>query len=276
MILIADGTMAAHGGQGQGQRGMLCGAPGKKVFVILLTVLLAGTASAAEGLQPPCGIPPTPPYPVVSNVPVVLTETQSHWRPPSCVGWQGSPPTHVVAVAGRIREPGGVAVLLARFGAFSSLAGVRYWSETEQSWQTLITVAYSVVDAAGTTRRGDFRPEEMLPGVALYSAERDNRSSQNVIYRMQVLERAQDRIVVSITNVSPVSRYLVTLFAPGELQTTYFLDRLGPDDWGYYALSGATTGFLTGGHPASWINRAIAFYRHFAGIPTDLEPPAAR
>jgi hypothetical protein len=166
--------------------------------------------------------------------------------------------------------------LLARFGAISSLTGVRYWSETEQSWQTLIMVAYSVVDAAGTARRGDFRPEEMLPDVALYSVERDNRSSRNVIYRMQVLERAQDRVVVSIANVSPVSRYLVTLFAPGELQTTYFLDRLGADDWGYYALSGATTGLLTGGHPASWINRAIAFYRHFAGIPTELEPPAAR
>ena len=42
------------------------------------------------------------------------------------------------------------------------------------------------------------------------------------------------------------------------------------------AFSGAATGLLTGGHPASWINRAIAFYRHFAGIPTDVEPPAVR
>ena len=28
--------------------------------------------------------------------------------------------------------------------------------------------------------------------------------------------------------------------------------------------------------PASSINRAVAFYRHFVGIPTDQEPPAAR
>jgi len=27
---------------------------------------------------------------------------------------------------------------------------------------------------------------------------------------------------------------------------------------------------------ASYINRAVAFYRHIAGIPSDQEPPAAR
>ena len=82
--------------------------------------------------------------------------------------------------------------------------------------------------------------------------------------------------MVSVVNASPVRTLLVTLFAPGALQTTYFLDRLGPDEWGYFGLWGITTGLLTGGHTASSINRAMALYRHFAGIPTDQEPPAAR
>ena len=101
-------------------------------------------------------------------------------------------------------------------------------------------------------RLGDFRSEELPPGIPFYSAERDGRSA------------------------SPMRTSLVTLFRPGELQTTYFLDWLGQDDWGYFGLWGVTTGLLTGGHPASVINRAVALCRHFAGIPTDQEPPAAR
>ena len=91
-----------------------------------------------------------------------------------------------------------------------------------------------------------------------------------------MLARAADRIALTIVNESPVRASLVTLFGPGELQTTYFLDRLGPDEWGFYGFWGLTTGLLTSGHTASAINRAVAIYRHFVGIPTDKEPPAAR
>jgi hypothetical protein len=93
---------------------------------------------------------------------------------------------------------------------------------------------------------------------------------------MRVIVRTPDHVAVSVGNASPVRASLVTLFRPGELQATYFLDRLGPDDWGYFGLWGVTTGLLTSGHAASWINRAVALYRHFVGIGTDQEPPAAR
>jgi hypothetical protein len=33
---------------------------------------------------------------------------------------------------------------------------------------------------------------------------------------------------------------------------------------------------LSTGGEAPYINRAVAFFRHIAGIPTDQEPPAAR
>jgi hypothetical protein len=245
-------------------------------IVPALAVLLAGTADAAEWPRPPCGGAPVPAYPAAIGSPIVQSQTVAGWAPPSCLGWDGRAPTLLVAIAGRLHEPGRVDALLARFGAISELRGVRYWSVTDQAWRTLIHDALAVTDTTGVHRRGDFRPDELQPGVPLYSAERDGRSSGAVIYRIRVIERTPDRVVVSVVNASPVRVSLVTLFAPGELQTSYFLDRLGPDEWGFFGLWGVTTGLLTGGHAASSINRAVALYRHFAGIPSDQEPPAAK
>jgi hypothetical protein len=245
-------------------------------IIILLSVLLVRTADAADGTRPPCGGPPLPAYQAATGAPTVQSQTVTGWAPAPCLGWDGPAPTLLVAITGRLREPDGAGAVLARFGAVSRFKGVRYWSVTDQAWQTLIHEAFAVTDASGTNRREDFTPEELRPGVSLYSAERDGRSSGFVIYRMRVIERNPDRIVVSVVNASSVRTLLVTLFAPGELQTTYFLDRLGPNEWGYFGLWGITTGLLTGGHTASSINRAMALYRHFAGIPTDQEPPAAR
>jgi hypothetical protein len=41
-------------------------------------------------------------------------------------------------------------------------------------------------------------------------------------------------------------------------------------------MGGVATGLLRGGHSAPSINRAVAFYRDFVGIPSDQEPPAAK
>jgi hypothetical protein len=206
----------------------------------------------------------------------VQSQSVTGWTPPICLGWIGAAPTLLVAIAGRIHEPGGADALLARFGAVAQTRGVRYWSVTDKAWRTLIQDAFAVTDATGTRSRGDFRPEELQPGIPLHLAQNDTRSSGFVIYRMTVIARTASRVVVTVVNVSPVRTSLVTLFRPGELQATYFLDRLGPDEWGYFGLWGITTGVLTGGHAASSINRAVALYRNFAGIPSDAEPPAAR
>ena len=245
-------------------------------MVVLLIGLLAGTARAAEGPRPPCGDAPVPAYPAAIGAPVVQSQTVTAWRPPVCLGWDGAAPTQLIAIAGRLHETGGSTALLARLGAISRRRGIRYWSVTDQAWQPLITEAFAVTDSTGRTRRGDFQPDEMQPDVPLYSAERDSRSSGILIDRMRMIIRSPDRVVVSISNAAPVRAFILTLFAPGDLQTTYFLNRLGPDEWGFYGLWGITTGALTGGHAASLVNRAMAAYRHFAGIPTDQEPPAVR
>lgn len=249
---------------------------GNKLFVFLLTMLLAATSAAAEGPRPPCGNSPLPAYPPSSGPPVVLSETVTSWVPPACLGWDGRAPGLLVVIVGRMRETGGATALLTRFGSVSQLRGVRYWSVTDRGWRTLITDAFAVSDAVGRRRRNDFRAEEMLPGIPLYMSEGDSRSSGPVIYRMRILSHTAGRVVVSVSNASSMRASMITLFAPGELQTTYFLDQLAPDDWGYYAISGATTGLLTGGHVASFVNRAVGFYRYFVGIPTDQDPPVAR
>ena len=244
-------------------------------ILILLACLVAGSAGGTEALRPPCGAPQVPDYPVAIGAPVVQSETVTGWGPPACLGWGAAAPTLLVAITGRLYEAGGATALLAQFGAISRLRGMRYWSVTDQTWQTLIIDAFAATHPNGQSRRGDFRPEEMALGVSLYAAQRDGRAADAVIYRMKVIERSADRVVVSVENASPVQVFKITLFAPGALRTTYFLDRLGPNEWGFYGLWGVTTGLLTSGHTASSINRAMALYRHFAGIPYDQEPPAA-
>jgi hypothetical protein len=71
--------------------------------------------------------------------------------------------------------------------------------------------------------------------------------------------------------------YMFSLYQPGELQSSFFIDRLAPDIWGFYSLSRSvnTPGLLPGDPGRSSANRAIAFYRHFIGEQTDHDPPAA-
>jgi hypothetical protein len=130
-------------------------------IIALLMVLLLGAADAVESPRPPCGGSPVPVYPAAVGVPAVQSQTVTGWAPPTCLGWDGPAPTLLVAIAGRLHEPGGADALLARFGAVSRATGVRYWSVTEQAWQTLIRDAFAVTDAAGTNRRGDFGLEEL-------------------------------------------------------------------------------------------------------------------
>jgi hypothetical protein len=55
------------------------------------------------------------------------------------------------------------------------------------------------------------------------------------------------------------------------------VEQRGPGLWGYYSLSrtGKNASRLVGGHDGSYVNRAVAFYRHFIGVPGDRDPPAA-
>jgi hypothetical protein len=62
------------------------------------------------------------------------------------------------------------------------------------------------------------------------------------------------------------------------MQSIYFLDRESDAVLRYYSIwrIGKGANRLIARNDSSAINRAVAFYRHLVGIPSDHEPPAAR
>ena len=233
------------------------------------------------GPQPPCPGETRPTYPELDQAPVVHfwgdSDFGSDWRPPVCIGWTEAGFSSLVAVAGRFRHTSEVEGLLRRVAAVSELSGIRYWSTTRQRWQALIVSAYAVTAPAQGQRRRDFSLDEMKKGKAYYFEQEDNLSGA-AVYRLQIAEVSAGRLVFTIENVTPLRRFHITLFSPGEVQSVYFLDRETDGVWRYYSLvrTGRNSSRLAAGHEASSTNRAVAFYRFLVGIPTDLEPPMAR
>jgi hypothetical protein len=198
------------------------------------------------------------------------------WRPPACLGWSAPGFTTLVSTVARFHDSGGADELLRRIGAISGLTGIRYWSTTHQRWQRLIVSASALSGPEGGGRQ-DFARAELAPGSVLFFQQSDSLSGK-ATYRMRVVSAAPDRLIFETENVTALRYLLVPLFPPHELQAIYFLERESPDIWRFYSITrtGKDSSGLAAGHDASAINRAVAFFRHFAGIPTDREPPAAR
>jgi hypothetical protein len=250
-------------------------------FVLLAMFLCQPHGYAQAGPQPPCGKEPVPPYPGLDDSVVAKAWSKSEaggdWRPPACTGWVAVGFTTLVSTAARFRHTPEAEDLLRHIGAISELAGTRYWSTTHKQWQTLIVNAYALTGDAPGRRREDFTPEEMKEGKVLYFEQDDNLSGK-AIYRMHIAEASANRIVFDVENVSTIHYLFITLFHPGEIQSAYFLDRESRDVWRYYSIvrTGTNANSLFAGNESSAVNRAVAFYRHLVGIPTDQEPPAAR
>jgi hypothetical protein len=184
----------------------------------------------------------------------------------------------LVGLAGTFRYDGEIDGLLARIGAISSKKGVRYWSTTEKNWQMLVTDAFALSGPDASLRRADFKPAELAKGQAIHYAQSDNRSAGTCVYRERVLAADRERVLIETENLTPIKKMMVTLYAPGDLQTLYIIERRSPGQWNFFSLTRTrmASSLLPTGSEASYINRSVAFYRHVAGIPTDLEPPGAR
>lgn len=252
------------------------------ILLAVFAVLLLGEDSnyGDSGPVPPCGSTTAPPYPDINTAPTVKvwnrSNLTSNWTPPACTGWITPGFTTLVVTAARFHHGSGVESLLRRIGAISELVGVRYWSITHKRWQTLITEAYALSGPTGGRRSKDFSPEEVTEDRFLYYRQTDNLSGK-AICRLHIQSVSPDRLVFETENISTVRYFLLPIFRPGEMQSIYFLERESPDIWRYYSIArtGANASRLTVGHAASSINRAIAFYRYLAAIPTDQEPPAS-
>jgi hypothetical protein len=250
-------------------------------FVFTAMLLCQAHGYAQSGPQPPCGKETVPPYPGLDHSPIVKFWSESDfghdWRPPACASWAEVGFSTLITTVARFRYTSGAEGLLRHIGAASKLAGMRYWSTTHKQWQTLIVNAHALTGPQPSHLRPDFTPDEMKEGKVLYFERVDNLSG-TAIYRMHIAEASADRIVYDVENISIVRRFFVTFFHPGEMQSIYFLDRESDNVWRYYSIArtGRNASRLATGHESSWINRAVAFYRSLAGIPTDQEPPAAR
>jgi hypothetical protein len=250
-------------------------------LIVIAAILCGEDSSRADPLpQPPCGRETFPSYPDLENSPAVRSwdraESGRDWTPPPCTGWTDSGFTTLVVVVGRFRHASGTEGLLRRIGAISGHTGIRYWSTTHKRWQTLITNSHALSDATGDRRREDFSPGEMAEGKRLYFEQEDNLSGK-AIFRMRIRSASPDRLVYDTENTETIRYLLLPMFRPGGMQTITFLDREPQDVWRYYSITrtGRNANPLTAGNKASSVNRAVAFYRYLAGIPTDKEPPAS-
>ena len=246
-------------------------------------VLLAWGAlpiASPVDLRPPCGSSPIPRYPDPDSPPAIVAESGAGlgtWIPPACTGWIAPGAKVLVGLAASFRDDRNVEDLAARLGAVSRLRQLQYWSVTDKAWRPLVTDAAAVYGPDDRRRREDFTAAEMTEGKDLYFVQHDSRSTGEVLYRMRVLEKSGGRLVVNVENASPVRFLALALFGVNDLQTVTFVERSGPGLWGYYSLSRSakTASWFASGHQDSYVNRAVALYRHFVGIPTDEEPPAA-
>jgi hypothetical protein len=252
------------------------------MFAVAAALSFPVVASAAP--QPPCeSAVASPAFPPPGAAPAVATYHAADlagWQPAPCTGWNAATADRsklVVAVAGSFRFDGPIDRLLARIAAVSTLRNVQYWSTTDSEWRPLAYDASALSGPEAKSRRTDFTATELSSGASLYYWENDTRSGE-VVMRLTVRARSADMAVVTTENVTPIRRFLVTLFPPGTLQTVLVIRRVSPKVWGAWLLSRTSdqSSMLAGGHEASYVNRAVALYRQIAAIPTNQEPPAMR
>jgi hypothetical protein len=242
---------------------------------VLITCALAGPVLADPRPEPfpSCAAPLWPSSAVAGSPPSVAawtrTELPHEWTLQPCVGWGLQQFTAFAAVVGTFQAAGMDAVL-SRIGAISTYKGMHYWSVTDNRLEPLIKSAFAVEGSPPNNMRSDYTPAEIQVGRDLFFTEQDNRSSDPVLYRMKVIERSPDRIVVDIANANKVRRFLLTLFEPGDLHTALFISVTPDGIWTCYALSGFRPTTLTGllDNHKSQVNRLLALYGHIAELDT--------
>ena len=252
---------------------------------LLLGWMLAGVAAAASpdhsvvAGDSVCEISVQPQYAALDSPPIAqVSRTTGDAAGPVGAGCFAKSDSVAlwVTVAGVIRTSDSWSNYLRRFGAITQLLGAQYWSTTEQKWRPLVSSAYAVGAENSTQPRADYSPAELATGVDRYYRITDTRSGRDVTYRIRLRVSQPGRMVVETTNVEPIKKWGITVYAADGLHTVYFLNERSPGVWAYYSITRVLPGsFLAEGHEKSYINRAVALYRHYVSLPTNAEPPSA-
>lgn len=246
-----------------------------RVVTPLAFALVAPGASAANA-EPviPCGGDAMAAQSPVPPLPRVEAWTNLAWHPPPCIPWNAGSYRFVAIITGPLRLADS-SEFLARLGAISTTAGMRYWSESDGKWRVLVEQATALAGQDGEAR-GDFTKDEMRVGATLYFRDKDNRATTPVTYRMQVLKAADDEVIVESTNVSPVVALGFTFIPPGSFRLAH-IARRGPDNqWTLRLVSAADAraSWMIAFGKDSYVNRAMAVFAHVSGMPADTRARA--
>jgi hypothetical protein len=244
-----------------------------------LATLLPATGHA-NGPEPPCAGAPVPAYGAIDGPPAFglwsHTElSRAGWRPPACLGWQGDSRL-VAALAARFHSPLSLGGLAERLTAISHHPDIRFWAVTRREWRPLVERSWTVNGPDARTQRPDPTAAELAAGQDFYYAE-DAEIGGRAVWRLHVLERNGEHIMLISENLTPIRVAFVTIFEPHSLQVATVLQRAGNNVWDLYEITraGAESSSFVSGYGSSYLNRLDAMRRHLAGLPTDRDPPVA-
>jgi hypothetical protein len=229
---------------------------------------------------PACLSSGAPPVFAPLNAPPIAqaTRVRDGGAPPagaSCFGKADSAATWIT-VASIVQTSNSQNAFIERLGSISALLAVQYWSTTDQKWRPMVSSASAVASSNSRQPRADYSLAELITGEDRYYSVTDSRSGRAVTYRLRLWPSQPSELVVESANVDAIKQWGITLYAPGGLHTLYFLKKQSPDVWAYYSITRLQpNSFLAEGHDKSFINRAVALYRHIVGLTTDAEPPSA-
>lgn len=257
----------------------------KRFFLFALLALFpavpAGAQAPLQGfaLHPPCGGPPQPAY-GAGGSPVIATwseedSNKAAWQHSPCLHWPADRTRLATALSAVIHAPS-LDALLAKYGALSQYKSIRFWSTMHQAWDPFVVQAGFTDGVAANYTHPDLKPEDFVSGREFYYYEIDPRTGRTV-HRLTVHQRTADRVELSTENMTAMKYSMFTIFEPHGLRSATFIERRGPNEWGYYQAIGVGEGsdFIAVHSASPYINRLTALYRYMAGVPTDGAPAAA-
>ncbi|MEZ5848481.1 MAG: DUF6675 family protein [Geminicoccaceae bacterium] len=244
--------------------------------VFLLFFLLASGAGAAcldDVAVPESAGPGAEPSVIVLDE----ADAIAAYALPACLGLRfETPPATLVALRA---SPANTSLdqVIARIAAFSTLETVRYWSKSRQEWRLLVSETQALSGPDPEQAGTDPAPGELVTGAVFFALQDDSDPLSAIVMRMEVVRRDENAIVITFENVTASTMMGLTVLPVGSLRSVVAVERNGEDGLDFYLLSGNSANLPAWLLPAkaSHINRAVAVYRHLAGIPSDAEPPAA-